>query len=714
VDPSEIPLLSTLSGAERLAEFLEPVIVPAGAVVVREGEQDRDMYFVLSGKGRIVRGTLEVDTIERGTHFGELALLAGKARNASLIAETEMRLAQLSVDRFDAMSREEPALTLAFTRAVLGAVGQWLTDMTASVELLLRERSLPRRTHVTVEVGGESRRVPTGTELRELLPTEVDGALVVAGLVDRRPMTLVSRLSSDSVVEPLTTHHWEGNRIYRDSIGLLLLEAARRRFPHLEVRLEHSIGFAQHVVARGRAMPPVRELAAAIETEMRSLVVEDLPLREEWWTVDEARSHFESVGWQGAAQLLATSRLATVLLATFGEVYVRHRPLAPCTGVLTGFRIRPDEGGLLLVFGEREVPYVARPPSGTAPDSVAPPNPRLTLIAEEVSSHTRGMMRDHRRWLRAIGAMSVADFNRSCIEGHVAQLVRVAEGYQEKQIGRIADAIAARGDTVKVVCIAGPSSSGKTTFIKRLRVQLQVDALFPVDLSLDDYYVDRDKTPRDENGELDYEAFDALDHETLQDHLERIVAGEAVKTPYYDFRTGKSIPGGGLQLELGDQEILLIEGIHGLNPKLVRAVSPKHIFRIFICPLAQLPFDRFTRVHASDVRLIRRIVRDRHTRGANAAANILRWPSVRRGERKHIFPYQHHADAVFDTSLTYELAVLKVYAERYLLEVPQGHEAYPTAFRLLRLLDDFVALYPDQVPPTSILREFIGGSGFEH
>ena len=233
-------------------------------------------------------------------------------------------------------------------------------------------------------------------------------------------------------------------------------------------------------------------------------------------------------------------------------------------------------------------------------------------------------------------------------------------------------------------------------------------------LSPDDYYVDREDTPKDDKGEYDYEAFEALRTDLLADHFRRLLSGETVKTAHYDFSTGTSHPTGGPDIHLGPKDILMLEGIHGLNPRLLDGIPEQSAFRIFACPLAQLPFDRLTRVHASDVRLLRRIVRDRHSRGYTAAANILRWTSVRDGERKHIFPFQHHADEVFDSSLIYELSVLKVFAERYLLEVPQSHPAYTTAFRLLALLDRFVTIYPDHVPPTSILREFIGGSYFKY
>jgi uridine kinase len=318
-------------------------------------------------------------------------------------------------------------------------------------------------------------------------------------------------------------------------------------------------------------------------------------------------------------------------------------------------------------------------------------------------------------WLGTLGITSVGAFNQACIVGSVPQIIRVCEGLHEKRMGQIADTIAQRSEGVRIICVAGPSSSGKTTFIKRLTVQLQVDGIHPVGLSLDDYYLDRDKSPLDEKGERDFEAVEALDLPLLREHLRRIVAGEEVKTAHFDFASGLSHPNGGPVLALRPTDVLLLEGIHGLNPRLVEGVLPRTgVFRIFIQPTTALPFDAATRVNASDLRLLRRIVRDRHGRGTSPAANILRWPSVRAGERKHIFPFLDRADAIFDSALVYEPSVIKVFADRYLLEVPEDHPAFITAHRLRRLIDRFVAIYPEHVPPTSILREFIGGSGFEY
>jgi uridine kinase len=266
---------------------------------------------------------------------------------------------------------------------------------------------------------------------------------------------------------------------------------------------------------------------------------------------------------------------------------------------------------------------------------------------------------------------------------------------------------------LRVAAIAGPSSSGKTTFIKRLEIQLEVNGILPIRLSLDDYYVDRERSPRDEQGDYDFEAVEAIDTALFDDHARRLLAGERVKTPRYDFKAGRSIESGGPEVALGPSNLLLVEGLHALSPRILGSCgSREQSFRVFVHPATGLPFDRLTSVLAEDVRLVRRIVRDRHQRGYAASESIARWPSVRRGEERHVFTCMAQADAVFDSSLVYELAVLRVYAERYLLEIPENDPTYVTGYRLRQLIDRFVPIHADRVPATSILREFIGGSDF--
>ncbi len=598
-----------------------------------------------------------------------------------------------------ALERGDARHAAELAAGVAAGIADELDRLSGDVGLLLRGRSLPRAREVSVRVGEEELRVRTGTRLVDLLPAEIDGALVVAGLLGQKPVSLATPVFTDTTVSPLTIRHWEGRQIYAHSVGLLLLEAAHRVAPRLRVRMGPSRGARQVVDIEGDGAGDRARLAERIAEAMEGIAAHDAPLRVEFWSTDEAIGWFRDHAWEDAALLLRIRRQATVRLVSCGDVYALSMgPLLPSTSRISGFKLSPGDEGLDLELGRMD------PRNGHGRSTAPRPRPR-----------DGDMAREHQRWLAAMGVTSVGAFNELCISGQVSQLIRVSEGFHEKRIGRIADEVAAARDRIRVISIAGPSSSGKTTFIKRLTVQLQIDGVNPVGISLDNYYVDRERTPRGEDGDWDFEALEALDLALLQDHVRRLLAGESVKTARYDFLTGRSSAQGGPEIQLRPGDVLMLEGIHGLNPRLLGAIPRRgELFRIFIHPATTLPFDRLTRVSATDLRLLRRIVRDRHQRGYSAAENILRWPSVQAGEREHIFPYQDEADAVFDAGLIYEPAVLKVYAERYLLEVPQSHAAYPTAHRLRYLVDRFVSIYPDHVPPTSLIREFIGGSGFEY
>lgn len=702
---SEHPAVCELPEQDRnrVVAHFELVRFPAGERVIAEGETERHLYLILSGSARVTRGDIEVDVLEPGEHFGELALMAARPRAASITAATELEAARLSIDQFETLAAEHPDVALRLVRTLIAGVGEQLSAMTDSVGALLRDRMLPRRARLNVRMGAETREVRAGTLISELLPAEIDGHIVVAGILDRRAVPLATPVTSAAEVAPLTTAHWEGKRIYRNSLALLLLEAARDIDPPVEIHVDYSVGFAQRIKVLGPGSANRAELAQKLQAGMVALAERDLPLRQEWWTVDEAIDHFEAAGARGTVELLRAWRQRAVLVVSLGQTHALFNgPLVPRSGMMSGFRLAADSDGLLLMYGKR----------GENADRLA--DLPIVSDARAASRHTREMTREHNRWLDALEISTVGEYNSTCLRGGVSEVIRVAEGFHEKRIGQIADEIRAQAGRIKVVCLSGPSSSGKTTFIKRLKVQLQVNGIRPVSLSLDNYYCDREQTPKDADGRYDYEAFEALRVDLLQDHLHKLLAGETVITARYNFATGISDPVGGSRLTMSDEHILLVEGIHGLNPGLLESLPAERVFRIFTCPLAQLPIDNVSRVHASDLRLLRRIVRDRHHRGTSALDNIQRWPSVRRGERRHIYPFQDNADAVFDSSLIYELSVLKVYAERYLLEVPQTRSEYMTAFRLLKLTDSFVTIYPNHVPPTSMLREFIGGSGFEY
>jgi uridine kinase len=562
--------------------------------------------------------------------------------------------------------------------------------------------SEPNHRSLRVRVGASPpAEVLAGTLVRDLLPRHVGDSLVVAGLLDNKTVSLASPLYTGGDLAPLSLSHWEGQLVYRRSLGLAVLEAGRRIEPGLPLKLGPSQGFGRRIdVADGRPLPPA--FAERLREAVAALVVEDVPFLEELWPAEEACAHFAEQGWQGLSALVRLMRDPAVPVAACGRVHaLRLGPFVPSTGCLSRAPVILHEGALYLVYGDAR--------QGQAPMSTA------QFVAYSVGpGRASDMSAQHDRWLRGLGVTSVGAFNELCLGAGLSEIVRVAEGFHEKRIGRIADEIAERGEKARVICVAGPSSSGKTTFIKRLVTQLEVNGVTARALSLDDYFVDRGRAPRDAEGASDYEGLASLDLPLLQGHVLQLLEGRTVRTARYDFVAGASDRHGGPELTLRPGDALLLEGLHALNPRLLAGVWPDtSAFRVLAYPATALPFDPLSHVSLSDVRLLRRIVRDRRRRAIAPADNIARWPSVRRGERANVFPYLGLADAVFDTSLVYEPAVIKVFAERYLLEVPASHPSYVTAHRLRQLLDNFVAVYPEHVPPTSLLREFIGGSSFD-
>ncbi len=684
----------------RFLGFTEQVVVPPRTRIHGDADAGKHLFVILSGEATCRREHLDLRRLGPGDVFGELAAAGGRHRGEVITSAGALTAARLSAAAWASIEREDPRLAAALAVGLVDVVQDELGRLTGEMDLVLRGRTLPRAEEITVQVLGQERRIRTGTRVMDLLPAELGGDLVVAGLLGQKPVSLSTPIFTDTIVAPLTLSHWEGRRIYASSVGLLLLEAAHQVVPELAIRLGPSRGVRQAVEVPGLPHAELPALAERLAHAMERIRATDAPIRGENWPVDEAIRWFQDHGWRDAVLLLRLRRVASVRLVSCGEVYaLATGPLLPSTGALRGFRLEADGEGLWLALGERDPRLLEAPAAGPRPV-----HPRQGL-----------MLAEHQRWLAAMGVDSVGAFSHQCITGQVAQLIRVAEGFHEKQIGLVADRVAAERDRIRIISIAGPSSSGKTTFIKRLTVQLQINGVNPVAIGLDNYYVDREKTPKDAKGEWDFEALEALDLAMLQSHVRRLLAGEEVQAPRYDFLSGLSLPEGGPKIRLRPGDVLMLEGIHGLNPRLLGALPQEgQLFRVFIHPATTLALDRLSRVSATDLRLLRRIVRDRHTRGYSAADNILRWPSVQAGERVHIFPYQGEADAIFDSALIYEPAVLKVYAERYLLEVPPEHPAYPTAIRLRHVVDRFVSIYPDHVPPTSILREFIGGSGFEY
>lgn len=693
----------------RLVDLLDQVALPPDTTVFAQGEGGDTMFVVLEGYAHVLRGGAEIARLGPGDHFGELALVGDHPRPSTVRTESVVRLARLSRSRFVLLAERHPSTALRFLGAVAASLGDSLTTSNDEVGRLLRERSLPRGSAVHVIASGRRTEVATGTAAGSLLPSSDAGSLVVAALLDKKAISLARPIVSNGVVEPLTTATWEGRRIFRRSVGLLFLEAARTVLPDIVLTLGERRGPVQLVTSSSAVSV---EQAARIEQQMRTLAGSGVSLREEIWGPEEVRARLEEQGWHDAAALVPFYREEAVSVVACGStVALGLGPVIPRASVLTGFSVSPRGVGLELGFG-RELSAHASLAHRT---SVFPSTLPATVAQPAVQSFADPfvMVRELGAWLRGMSVTSVGRFDAACVAGQVAEIIRVSEGFHEKHVGRIADQIAS-DRKVRVVAIAGPSSSGKTTFIKRLKVQLEVDGIVPVHLSLDDYYVDRERTPRDASGEWDFESVDALDRSLLVEQVGRLLSGKNVQVARYDFVGGKSLPSGGASLTLGERSVLLVEGLHALNPGVLEpACGQAAAFRVFVHPATALPFDRLSAVLPEDIRLLRRIVRDRHQRGYAAAESIARWPSVRRGEEKHVMPWVEHADAVFDSSLVYEPAVLRVYAERYLLEVPQSHPSYVTAHRLRQLVDRFVPIHADHVPATSLLREFVGGSGFD-
>jgi uridine kinase len=551
--------------------------------------------------------------------------------------------------------------------------------------------------HVEVRYRDRDHRVRSGVRVDEFLH-EVNGGVpdtVLAALVNRREVMLDFPLRGKVELQLVCYGGREAESVYKRSVSLMLYEACLEQFPAAHLVIGQSLANSYHYEVRGQH-PPFEVMAERLQARMLELHQERRPFLRQTVTVEQVEDHFRSRGWEDKLQLLATLRSSTVHTIRCGDfVDIAHGPFAPHTGCLPTFAVLAYGDGLLLRFPRR-----------ASRDQLPTFLPRPLLFTTYVET---------RRWQELLGVRCVGQLNRLCLDGGIRQIVRVAEGLHEKKIASIADEIASRHADVRLVTIAGPSSSGKTTFVKRLGIQLKVNGIEPVALSLDNYYVDRERTPLDEEGRHDFEALEAIDLDLFHQHLADLLAGREVTTPRYDFLTGARKPTSRWEpLRLEEGQVLLVEGIHGLNDRLTASVPRQSTYRIFISALSQLALDDHNRLFTADARLIRRIVRDRLFRGFDAERTLDLWEGVRRGEGRWIFPFQEQADVMFNSALAYEPAVLRIYAERFLLQVPRTSPAYTEAYRLLKFLSMFAPVFPDEVPHTSILREFIGGSTFNY
>ena len=537
---------------------------------------------------------------------------------------------------------------------------------------------------------------PPGTPLAEIVrAANSSGAPpTVAALFNGKLRELTTPLTMDCEVVPVTLSSTDGTRIYRRSLVFLLAAAAAQVFPHAEVYVEHSAttAGAYFCEVRGRG-PFTQSELGQIENRMQEIVRADERFVKSKVPLDEAIERFRARGEHDKVRLLAHRRKDSLVLYSLGGYRDYFQGyMVPSAGYLQHFALHAFPPGFMLQFPHQSDPAKLHPIA---------PYPKLFAVFEEAG-----------HWLDRLGIRNVGALNDAIVAGRLPEISLVAEAFHEARLARIAADIAARHGRIKVVLIAGPSASGKTTFAKRLAVQLLANGLRPFPLGLDDYFLDRDRTPRDENGQLDYETLHALDVARFNEDLLALTAGQAVPLPHYNFLTGFSEAGS--VVTLGPDNIILVEGIHGLNPALVPSLPPEWLYRVYVSALTQLNLDRHNRVSTADCRLIRRLVRDAATRGYTAADTLRRWESVTRGEKLNIFPFQENSDAIFNSALTHELAVLRPLAEPLLLQVRPDTPEYVEANRLLSFMQWFRPVPADVVPSNSILREFVGGSILEN
>jgi uridine kinase len=550
---------------------------------------------------------------------------------------------------------------------------------------------------VAVRYRGRVHRVEAGIRVGDFLRS-INGEVpdtVLSALVNRRQVMLDFPLRGEVDLELVSYGDREGEDVYKRSVNLMFYEACRELFPNAKPVIGQSLGNCYHYQLRGKH-PALEEMAPAIEARMRAIHREARPFVRSTVTIEEAERHFTKHSCQDKLLLLATRRSSTVHTINCGAfIDLAFGPCAPHTGCCPTFGVMPYEDGLMLRFPRRS-------------DRSQLPRFTQKRLLFRTSVETR-------RWQELLGVQNVGQLNRLCLDGDIRHIVRIAEGLHEKKIAQVADEILSRQPAVRLVTIAGPSSSGKTTFAKRLGIQLRVNGIEMVALSLDNYYVDREHTPRDGDGRPDFESIEAIDLGLFHSQLAELMDGREVLTPRFDFLSGSRKPEREwVPMRLERNHVLVVEGIHGLNDRLTQSVARQHKYRIFISALSQLAIDDHNRIFTSDARLIRRIVRDHFFRGFSAERTVDLWEQVRRGEGRWIFPFQEQADVMFNSALVYEPAVLKVFAERFLLQVPRTSEAFPEAYRLLKHLSMFVPIFPEEVPQTSILREFIGGSTFSY
>lgn len=536
--------------------------------------------------------------------------------------------------------------------------------------------------------------VPIGSTIEEvyaLSGVEIEHGPISAN-VNNKVEGMHYRVYKQKQVEFLDITSSSGSRAYTRSLFFVLCKAVHDLFTPCKVSIDIPVSNGYYVNLNiGR--PVTLDDAGAIRRRMQEIIDAGYPIHRHETTTKEAIELFDSLHNRSKVKLLqSTGRLFTTYYDIDGYVDYYYGSLLTNTRQIYLFGVEKYFDGLLLRLPSREHPN------------------ELGEMTHQDKMF--GIFKEHHQWQDILGLRTIGDLNETIMNGHSSELIQISEALQEKKIANIADEIAQRKG-IKLVLIAGPSSSGKTTTCKRLSVQLAVNGIHPVGISLDDYFLDRDKTPKDEKGDYDFEHLHALNLPLLNEQLTALFRGDEVELPRYNFQKGKS-EWSGKKLQLKGNEVLVVEGIHALNPELTSEIPNDQIFRVYASALTTILLDNHNYVPTTDNRLLRRIIRDYKYRGVSAQETIRRWPSVRAGENKWIFPFQENADAMFNTAMLFELAVIKSQAEPLLEQVPEDSKEHSEAYRLLKFLRYIRPIPETQIPPTSLLREFLGGSSFNY
>lgn len=543
---------------------------------------------------------------------------------------------------------------------------------------------------------GKSYPVEIGRSLREVkeIIFPRNNHHILGALVNNELQDLQYIIMSPRQVNFIDVSSLDGYSIYTRSLLFVLYKAVNRLFPCRPLVAEYHISNGIFCRMPDKDSPLTAAAIEKIRTTMQDIIGQDLPIVRKDIPTAEAISLFQQAGLKDKRELLeARGRLYTSVYYIEDTPDYFYGTLAPSTGCLEIFGLEPYKDGMLLRLPDR------KNPSGLLP---CLPQDKLFQVFNE-----------HKRWGKIMEVSDIGSLNKIVDNKHAGTLVKISEALHEKKISLIADEISSRREKIRVILISGPSSSGKTTFGKRLSIQLMVNGLKPVNLSLDDYFVNREDTPKDENGEYDYETIDALDIATFTDNMLRLMRGEEVEIPRFSFETGQRYYSGE-KLKINPDNVIIVEGIHGLNPRLTGLLPEESLFKIFVSALTSISIDDHNIIKPADNRLLRRMVRDHKYRSHSALKTLKRWESVLKGEEKHIIPYQEEADVMFNSALIYELGALKQQAEPLLREVMGLYPEHSKALRLLKFLSYIKAVPTYDIPNTSILREFLGGSSFKY